>query len=146
MSRTSTLAGNYLLGSFENPGVRRVVRNRHTEEYDDDGVVIAISLNKFFTGLAEYSKFLDSGSRAYISLTDKVGDEMFQFTMIEQFNGNAFEIPLQISVSEDTTPRTNVSKICNMISKDSLEPILMLEEETGYAYGVLYPMVTLEKK
>lgn len=119
------------------------VRNTHTEGYDDDGSVITMTLSKFFSGLSDYSSFLNNGARAYISLTNDEGDEVFQFGLVEKFNGdiNQDMSDLECNVFSRGKVSQNIQILTRCIT-DSDKPFL-LKSPYHKIYGVLYPSVTV---
>ena len=143
MAASRALSSDYSISSMNRtPATKpRVSRNPHTEGYDDDGLVITMTLSKFFRALRDYSGFLNCGSRAYISLTNDEGDEVFQFDLVEKFNPNQLGDYRKICSFGYSTPKKNMLAVIDIIS-DSDEPILM-KSKSNRVYGVLYPSVTL---
>lgn len=146
MARKTGVSGIFSMSGFEKPVVQpKKARNLHTEEYDDDGSVITISLEKFFSGFSEYSKFLNDGSRSYMSLTDKEGQEIFQFSMVGAFKGaSQHKIKRQVII-DGKQKRKNVEIVMGALSKRYDSPIVM-QTAFGHVYGILHPMVKLDKE
>lgn len=146
MARKTGVSGIFSMSGFEKPVVQpKKPINPHTEQYNDDGKVITMSLEKFFSGFAEYSKFLNDGSRSYMSLTDAIGDEIFQFSMVDAFHESSLDkIDHAVSVNGKLGQK-NIRRLLETISEQSDAPMIM-QTDKGHVYGVLYPMVRLVKE
>jgi|GEM_PF-5416036 len=136
----ANIHSNYLIGDGSRVKPRKLAANSHMQGYDDDGLIITMTLRSFFGALNDYSKFLDGGARAYISLTDERGGEAFQFSLTNDFNNGSSKIIPSCAVgSKDSLGATR--KVMKMISKAGSP--FSLTSLRGHPYGFLYPSVTL---
>ena len=80
-----------------------------------------------------------------MSFTDKEGNEVFQFSMVGAFKGAALDEMKPIIVDRKGTPSKNIKALIDGISENSDEPMIM-QTAHEHVYGILYPMVRLEKE
>jgi hypothetical protein len=121
---------------------RRIERNTHTEGYIDDGLVITMTLSKFFSALNDYSGFLNDGERTYISLTDDSGSEIFQFCVNLDLAKNFEHVAVKVCHVESRNSKTNIRNLVACISES--DDVIRMDSPRGRFYGYLYPSVTLD--